>query len=284
MRSMRRLLRNLLYLPRYSHYCNICGYRVDFKGPLSPEGLICPGCDASSRDRMLIFCFQQTLVKGGIYKSICEALPLLYNPRFSRTDKTVVETSPRLKGNYKLFMKRRFCYLDTDYDENAYKAESKEDLQNLTFECESVDLMLCSHVLEHVPDPKKAMREMYRVIKPGGAVFIQVPIYYFETEKVDGEEFHGHHTKVYWYIGWNLAHHLENEGFTVSIAVTEDLYDFIYRGKNISLFSEPWDMSHNYQEMDRVRTLPFEVFCDSRQARLYGILPPCNQHVFIATK
>ena len=40
----------------------------------------------------------------------------------------------------------------------------------------SFDVLFCSHVLEHVRDDRKAMSEMFRVLKPGGWAVIQVPI------------------------------------------------------------------------------------------------------------
>jgi ubiquinone/menaquinone biosynthesis C-methylase UbiE len=40
----------------------------------------------------------------------------------------------------------------------------------------SYDILICSHVLEHVSDDKKALSELYRVLKPGGRGIIMVPI------------------------------------------------------------------------------------------------------------
>src|SRR5215813_4063882 len=40
----------------------------------------------------------------------------------------------------------------------------------------SFDVILCSHVLEHVPDDRRAMRELCRILRPGGWTMIQVPI------------------------------------------------------------------------------------------------------------
>jgi SAM-dependent methyltransferase len=37
-------------------------------------------------------------------------------------------------------------------------------------------VILCSHVLEHVPDDRRAMRELARVLKPDGWAFLQVPV------------------------------------------------------------------------------------------------------------
>ncbi len=51
------------------------------------------------------------------------------------------------------------------------------DWEKLTavLEPESVDVAISSHVIEHVPDDLKALNELYRVLKPGGAAFINTP-------------------------------------------------------------------------------------------------------------
>jgi len=49
------------------------------------------------------------------------------------------------------------------------------DLGQLPFHDESVDTLVCTGVLEHVQDPHQAVREMYRVLKKGGRVFIETP-------------------------------------------------------------------------------------------------------------
>jgi SAM-dependent methyltransferase len=58
----------------------------------------------------------------------------------------------------------------TDVDDNA-------DLTNMTcYEDASFDFFICSHVLEHVSDDRKAMSELYRVLKKGGQGILMVPI------------------------------------------------------------------------------------------------------------
>ncbi len=51
-----------------------------------------------------------------------------------------------------------------------------EDLQKLTYKTNSFDVVLTSDTLEHVPDVDAALREIYRVLKPGGAHIFTVPL------------------------------------------------------------------------------------------------------------
>ncbi|WP_431137221.1 class I SAM-dependent methyltransferase [Psychroserpens mesophilus] len=54
-------------------------------------------------------------------------------------------------------------------------ADVKADICNLPFENNSYDVILCNHVLEHIPDDTKAMQELYRVMKSGGYGIFQIP-------------------------------------------------------------------------------------------------------------
>ncbi len=54
-------------------------------------------------------------------------------------------------------------------------ADVKADICNLPFEDNNFDVILCNHVLEHIPDDKKAMQELFRVLKPGGWGIFQIP-------------------------------------------------------------------------------------------------------------
>ena len=50
------------------------------------------------------------------------------------------------------------------------------DITNIAYEDNCFDVILCNHVLEDIPNDKKAMQELFRVLKPGGWAIIQVPI------------------------------------------------------------------------------------------------------------
>ena len=75
---------------------------------------------------------------------------------------------------YKRFRKmNNLEYVTTDL--NSPLADVKADICNLPFEDDSFDLILCNHVLEHIPDDTKAMQELYRVLRNGGMGIFQIP-------------------------------------------------------------------------------------------------------------
>lgn len=63
----------------------------------------------------------------------------------------------------------------TTTDLNSPIADVKADICDLPFDSDSYDFIICNHVLEHIPDDTKAMKELYRVLKPGGTAILQVP-------------------------------------------------------------------------------------------------------------
>lgn len=60
----------------------------------------------------------------------------------------------------------------TDYGDIDYVS----DVENIPVPADSFDLILCTEVLEHVPEPIEAMREMSRILKPGGRLLITAPL------------------------------------------------------------------------------------------------------------
>lgn len=72
-----------------------------------------------------------------------------------------LETMPKLR------------YLATDL--SSPLADVLADVTDLPMEDESFDVVLCVHVLEHVLDDRAAIREIHRVLGPGGIAVLQVP-------------------------------------------------------------------------------------------------------------
>ena len=112
-------------------------------------------------------------------------------------------------------------YVTTDL--NSPLADIKADICDLPFDDNSFDVILCNHVLEHIPDDTKAMQELYRVLKPGGWGIFQIPQDLsrdttFEdntiTDKKERAKIFGQydHVRIY---GKDYFNKLRSVGFTV---------------------------------------------------------------------
>jgi SAM-dependent methyltransferase len=76
---------------------------------------------------------------------------------------------------YKLFKaQKNLDYLTGDY--NSPIADLHFDLHKAPFEDNRFDVIFCNHVLEHVEDAEQCMRELFRIMKPGGWGIFQVPL------------------------------------------------------------------------------------------------------------
>jgi ubiquinone/menaquinone biosynthesis C-methylase UbiE len=75
---------------------------------------------------------------------------------------------------YKLFKAMpNIEYITGDY--NSPIADHHFDLHHAPFADNSFDVIFCHHVLEHVEDADQCMRELYRMMKPGGFGIFQIP-------------------------------------------------------------------------------------------------------------
>lgn len=92
---------------------------------------------------------------------------------FFTVNKKVLHFAPE-QAFYKRFKKMpNLDYVTTDL--NSPLADVKADICNLPFDNNIFDVILCNHVLEHIPDDTKAMQELYRVLKVGGMGIFQIP-------------------------------------------------------------------------------------------------------------
>lgn len=102
-------------------------------------------------------------------------------------------------------------------------ADVKADICNLPFDDSSYDFILCNHVLEHISDDETAMKELFRVLKPGGTAILQIPLennrdVTFEddsiTDKKERARIFGQydHVRVY---GMDYFDRLKSVGFKV---------------------------------------------------------------------
>lgn len=97
----------------------------------------------------------------------------------------------------------------------------KADILDLPFDDESFDIVICNHVLEHIEDDRKAMSELYRVMKKGGWGILQVPMKnslektyedFSITDPKDRQKHFGQYDHVRWY-GMDYFERLQSVGF-----------------------------------------------------------------------
>jgi predicted SAM-dependent methyltransferase len=107
------------------------------------------------------------------------------------------------------------------------------DLHSIPLDDNSFDVVFCNHVLEHVDDALQCMRELHRVLRPGGWGIMQVPqdfdrdITYEDASITSPEDREKHfwqkdHVRLF---GNDYPQWLENAGFKVEVFDKESKYD-----------------------------------------------------------
>ncbi len=141
--------------------------------------------------------------------------------RFFTEKIKVLHVAPE-QAFYKRFRKQEnLDYTTVDLDSPL--ADIRADITDLPFEDEIFDVILCNHVLEHVPDDKKAMQELYRVMQKGGFGIFQVPLDLhraetYEDASITSPEARSRHFGQYDHVriyGMDYFSRLESVGFQV---------------------------------------------------------------------
>jgi SAM-dependent methyltransferase len=167
------------------HYCPVCRSRVRAFQPLpayyrdhltrhgwpyaddeaetcNQLGYSCPWCQASDRDRLFALYLQDYLA----------GVPA--NPAIR-----IVDFAP--SAPLSDFIRRKIARSANDIsyrtaDAFAEGVDDKVDITELPYQDGEFDFFICSHVLEHVSDDRKGIRELHRILKPGGKGILMVPI------------------------------------------------------------------------------------------------------------
>lgn len=139
-------------------YCPICErYFRKFLpyGVAVRENVLCPGCFSLERHRLLwLYLKNKTDI-------------------FTRKIR-LLHFSPQRCLYDKLKKYKNIDYVTADLESPL--ADYKIDIQHISLADNQFDYIICYHILEHVKNDYKAAKELYRVLKPGGSVFLQVPI------------------------------------------------------------------------------------------------------------
>lgn len=98
--------------------------------------------------------------------------------------KRILHVAPEPALFSKLRQEPLLDYVSADLDPTFARGEMETmDITSIQHPAESFDVIYCSHVLEHVPDDRKAMREFARVLKASGWAIILVPVLRAVTEE-----------------------------------------------------------------------------------------------------
>ncbi|MBC6400152.1 MAG: methyltransferase domain-containing protein [Ekhidna sp.] len=177
----------------------------------SRSNALCPGCLSLERHRLIwLYLKEKTDFFEAKDKMLHIAPELCFINRFES-----------LKGSN---------YITADIESPLAKV--KMDIHDIPFEEGTFDVIFCNHVLEHVRDDLKAMREIYRVLKTGGYAILQIPLCFplpdqtIEDPGIEDpgkrEELFGQKDHVRKY-GKDYPDRLRGVGFTVKRNYVSDL-------------------------------------------------------------
>ncbi len=175
---------------------------------------------------------EKQIVGGGLRNAMCpvcrssDRVRLLY--LFLRNNTEIFTKQTRLlhiapeKPLEEIFQKHKnIIYLTADLvPENVMQ---QMDITNIQYSENNFDAIICNHVLEHIPDDLKAMKELFRILKAGSWAILQVPYSKilektFENPSItspeDREQIFGQkdHVRIY---GKDYTEKLRQAGFKV---------------------------------------------------------------------
>ena len=209
------LVRKLIYIIIYrgnNYKCNICDANlkkfIQYKFDNSDD-LICPKCGSLSRTRALCLYIENEI--PGINK--------------------MLEFSPH-RCFYDYWTKKDVEYIANDF-ENEFLAHTHHSITSMPFDDRNFDLILCYHILEHIKEDDKAIKELFRILSESGVLLIQVPFKSGSTledlsitSPEKRKELYGQEDHVRYYGKKDFIDKLKLYGFDVNACLyTESLSD-----------------------------------------------------------
>ncbi len=191
------------------YYCPLCERNIEsflsHGNPSRPQRR-CPVCKSNRRNRMAWLFLKR------------------FTNLFDGTPKRFLHFAPESRLERRLREIPNLDYLSADLNEQ--RAMVAVDIRDIPYPACSFDAIYCSHVLEHVPEDRSAMQEIYRVLRPGSWALVLVPIqgeHTFEDPTVTTPEervrLFGQVDHVRRY-GRDIADRLREAGFRVSVYST----------------------------------------------------------------
>src|SRR5579871_3476477 len=119
------------------------------------DDCLCPICKSNDRERLLyLYLVNETVIL--------------------RDDLELLHVAP--ERNLRATLERAGNVAYATADLTATDVAMTMDITDIQCPDDAFDVIICSHVLEHVPDDRRAMAELCRVLRPGGWAVLQVPM------------------------------------------------------------------------------------------------------------
>ena len=140
--------------------CPVCGSRyrrfMPYGYVTSREEALCPHCLSLERHRMIWLWLKES-------SNLFEGYPRLLH----------IAPEVSLMRHFKRHYQDNKGYITADLESPL--ADLHFDVQSIPLEDEYIDVIICNHLLEHVEDDRRAMAELYRILKKGGWGIMLVP-------------------------------------------------------------------------------------------------------------
>jgi SAM-dependent methyltransferase len=156
--------------------CPLCGSKL---AALKPHGGLAPVLD-------------ELHVVGGMLREedrcpVCHGMDrtrLIYHYLFDRLGvggggRRILHIAPEVGLYMRLSQTPGLVYVCGDIEPGRYafaKGVERLDATEMSHYDDSFDIVVCSHVMEHIPDDARAFAEIARVLRPGGAALFMVPV------------------------------------------------------------------------------------------------------------
>lgn len=205
--------------------CEVCRNRLTYFKPLPTEFIrnlaehdyahaffqtetlnithyMCPICGANDRERLYMLYLRERVQFGA-----CRFIDFAPSKALSAALKQIVGPGYR------------------SADLSSARADDKFDITSIPYSDASVGAFLCSHVLEHVPDDRQALSELYRILQPGGFGILMVPLVEgieqtlenpLIVSEADRWKWYGQNDHVRQYAKGDFVRRIEAAGFAVS--------------------------------------------------------------------
>ncbi len=189
LRNLKSLVTNIRLKVRSGaerHYCPLCNQQVKNYLPLpdfyldnlrkygwkysfedsefcNVKNYLCPSCGASDRDRLYALYLKRYFAKTRRENAI-RIVDFAPSPQLTAFIKNLATA-----------LNQNITYRSADLF--MQEADDRVDIMDMTiYPDKHFDFFVCSHMLEHVVDDRKALRELYRILKWGGQGILVVPI------------------------------------------------------------------------------------------------------------